>query len=133
VVSASCGLTIDVWDAQSGDRVAGPFKGHMDRVRSVVFSLDGTRIFSGSVDRTIRIWDVQYKPPLAVESLADWTMSDDGWIVGHDSQLLLWVPSDMRAGLKRPQNMAVFYDRGVFELQFNGVLLGSRWQDCQCP
>jgi WD40 repeat protein len=31
--------------------------GHHDTVRSVAFSSDGLRIVSGSIDRTIRIWD----------------------------------------------------------------------------
>src|ERR1700761_2831216 len=33
--------------------------GHGDRVVSVVYSLDGSRIISGSEDHTIRIWDAQ--------------------------------------------------------------------------
>ena len=51
--------TIRVWDARSGDTVAGPFQGHTDWVRSVGFSQDGTRIASGSDDRTIRVWDAR--------------------------------------------------------------------------
>ena len=31
-------------------------KGHSDSVRSVAFSPDGTKIISGSVDKTIKIW-----------------------------------------------------------------------------
>ena len=33
-------------------------KGHTDEVRSVAFSKDGTKIVSGSWDRTIRVWNV---------------------------------------------------------------------------
>ena len=30
---------------------------HSDIIRSVAFSPDGTKIVSGSVDRTIKVWD----------------------------------------------------------------------------
>src|SRR6266550_1920288 len=51
--------TIQVWDARSGDVVAGPFEGHTNYVMSVAFSPDGTRIVSGLDDRTIRVWDAR--------------------------------------------------------------------------
>ena len=35
------------------------FEGHSDSVRSIAFSSDGSRIASGSDDRTIRIWDTK--------------------------------------------------------------------------
>jgi hypothetical protein len=35
------------------------FVGHEDPVASVVFSPDGQRILSGSLDRTVRLWDVE--------------------------------------------------------------------------
>ena len=59
IVSGSGDGTIRVWDARSGDDVAGPFKGHKGAVTSVAFSPDGTCIVSGSGDRTIRVWDAR--------------------------------------------------------------------------
>ena len=34
-------------------------RGHTDRVRSVIFSLDGKFLASGSNDETIKLWNVE--------------------------------------------------------------------------
>jgi WD40 repeat protein len=39
--------------------VSEPHRGHEDKVTSVAFSPDGSRIVSGSDDRTLRLWDVR--------------------------------------------------------------------------
>jgi WD40 repeat protein len=58
IASASDDRTIRVWDATTGQIVAGPLTGHTDSVRSVAFSPDGEGIASASEDRTIRVWDI---------------------------------------------------------------------------
>src|SRR6266702_1214077 len=57
IVSGSSYGIIGVWNATTGEAVAGPFTGHTDSVTSVEFSQDGQRIVSGSDDRTIRVWN----------------------------------------------------------------------------
>src|SRR6266571_1092883 len=57
IVSGSHDGTICVWNATTGEILAGPFTGHTDSVVSVAFSPDGQRIVSGSFDRTIRVWN----------------------------------------------------------------------------
>ena len=49
--------TIRVWNAVTGETVAGPFSGHSDSVKSVAFSPDGQHIASGSEDQTICVWN----------------------------------------------------------------------------
>jgi WD40 repeat protein len=57
IVSGSSDKTICVWNATTGETVAGPFTGHTDSVNSVAFSPDGQHIVSGSDDQTICVWN----------------------------------------------------------------------------
>jgi WD40 repeat protein len=58
VASGSSDRTVCVRDAQNGNLILGPLKGHTDRVTGVQFSPDGSHIVSCSRDKTIRFWDV---------------------------------------------------------------------------
>jgi hypothetical protein len=47
-----------VWDAQTGSPLL-ELKGHTQLVESVVFSPNGTRIVTGSADKTAKVWDAR--------------------------------------------------------------------------
>ena len=51
---------------------------HSDIITSVVFSPDGTKIVSGSHDRTIKVWDFGAREPSNRPSLAK---TDICWLV----------------------------------------------------
>ena len=57
IVSGLSNRTICVWNAITGEIVAGPFRGHSKDVTSVAFSSDGQHIVSGSHDKTICVWN----------------------------------------------------------------------------
>ena len=59
VVSGSWGGAVQIWDAETGNSVGKPFRGHAGHVLSVAFSPDGRRIVSGSDDQRIRIWNAE--------------------------------------------------------------------------
>ncbi|MEN8894000.1 c-type cytochrome [Planktotalea arctica] len=55
IASASWDARIGLWPVGAGEPVF--LKGHRQGVNDIAFSADGTRLYSVSVDGTIRIWD----------------------------------------------------------------------------
>ncbi|EJC97693.1 WD40 repeat-like protein [Fomitiporia mediterranea MF3/22] len=145
IVSGSCDNTVCVWDVKSGNVVAGPFEGHSDAVMSVAFSPDGRQVAFGSGDLTIRIWTFEAEPleqpsgnPRATNetSLAtlpdgnfgsNWTMSEDGWILGKGGELLTWIPPDLRQTLLPPYCKTVFGWQFATRLDLAASPLGENW------
>ena len=52
----SGGTSAYLWDVATGDMISG-FLGHTDDVEGAVFSPDGSEIFTGSSDGTVKRWD----------------------------------------------------------------------------
>ena len=55
----ACGTREDIciYDVEIGTCVLGPLKGHESWINSVLWSRDGSRLFSASRDKTIRCWN----------------------------------------------------------------------------
>ncbi|NPV55201.1 MAG: hypothetical protein HPY76_00810 [Anaerolineae bacterium] len=49
--------SLNIWEVESG-RLLHVFSDHTDTIWSLAYSQDGTRIASGSLDRSVRIWDL---------------------------------------------------------------------------
>ena len=88
--------------------------GHSSRVIYVAFSPDGTRIMSGSYDKTLQLWDAltgcdigiyNTSTPSVQSPHLNWEnqssfyyfISDDGWVWAMDpNQRLCWIPVTYR-------------------------------------
>lgn len=65
-----------------------------------------------------------------VSSHSNWVLSEDGWILGQQGELLLWIPSDMRASLCHPYNIAVLSSQFMIKLHFTERGIGESWKEC---
>ncbi|KAG8723710.1 hypothetical protein FRC09_002100 [Ceratobasidium sp. 395] len=155
IASGSYDKIIRIWDARTGKPVGQPLTGHTWGVRSVAYSPDGAYIVSGSYDNTIRIWfaptqtepkEVQPStpsrrpaidpfrpaviPPITASPL-DWTLNEDGWVVGPRQERLIWVPPDLREQVAPPNIKAIMSTKKPsIAFDFRQAKLGLEWQDC---
>jgi WD40 repeat protein len=148
IVSGSHDYTICVWDAETGQLIAGPLTGHTHRVHSVAFSPDGTRVVSGSEDRTIRMWDIEIFQNLSphAKSHTDKTLAIGGivfrpgcrgWLGSHGSEslssnLVLWVPWAYQSGIGGIETVVVF-GRTIIKLDLSRFCWGKSWTECYSP
>jgi eukaryotic-like serine/threonine-protein kinase len=95
-----------LWDVATGESL-GDLAGHGDTVNRFALSPDGSRIATGSIDRTVRIWDLASHESRILRGHQDEILavafSPDGkWIASasKDRTVRLWsddLPTDPRA------------------------------------
>jgi WD40 repeat protein len=134
IVSGLDDGTICVWNAMTGETVAGPFSGHSSWVTSVAFSPDGQHIVSGSYDKTIRVWNIMTGgTEMTASGQVDFTnqskINDEGWICGSNNELLMWIPPLHRTGLQRPGNIWVSSEHETC-LDLSTFVHGHSWSTC---
>ncbi|CAE6443512.1 unnamed protein product [Rhizoctonia solani] len=130
IVSSSDDRTIRVWDPKSGDLILGPLKAHHQSVRSVRFSPDGTQIVTGSRDQTIRIHNVEHSRNHSNALDGIWEINDDGWFTNEKSQLLFWVPPEIRRSFPRPYNPLAIGPEGSIQVDYSRLCIGENWYEC---
>jgi WD40 repeat protein len=82
-------LTVRLWDAASGE--GRDLTGHTDTVTDARFSADGRTIVSGSMDTTVRLWDVATDRLQSVlkgdgSSVFELVLSPDGRFVASENE-----------------------------------------------
>ncbi|KAL5512561.1 hypothetical protein ACEPAG_3214 [Sanghuangporus baumii] len=143
IASGSDDKTICIWDVDSGQLVLGPLKGHTDWVYSVEFSPSGNYLASGSKDGTIRMWEVNREAFISgnkhrdvgsldrisrkEDIISEWTLSEDGWVLGPGGELLTWIPEDMRFTLCWARNTVVIGQGFSTRLDLASSTLDEDW------
>ncbi|KAF8225961.1 hypothetical protein L208DRAFT_1407786, partial [Tricholoma matsutake] len=111
-----------------GHQVGEALRGHEDTVFSVAFSPDGTRIVSGSFDKTIRVWDVA-KGQVNTHLTCPQHHSDWFCFGKKETQsYILWIPHSLccRDFIWYPCNMVLSVCPKI-AVQFGEAAWGPDW------
>jgi WD40 repeat protein len=106
----------------SGTKVV-PLRGHDNFVLSAAFSPDGTRIVSGSADKTSRIWDVVSGPGVVTGDPFEGTMID--WVafsMYSDCLCSIW---DAMSGILKWDHQCVGTTTWLLQLHSLQMVLAS--------
>ena len=131
LLSASGDNTVRQWNAETGAELR-KLVGHSHAVVSATYSLDRGRIFSGSQDGTIRIWNSDPTKRNYVEEIEQELSSlplVDGWIKSATGELLLWVPPEYRNGIRDMCEVCFPADapNGPVRLDWSKLAKGEEW------
>jgi len=156
IVSSSQDNTIRLWDVRNGEALGTPLRGHTGGVASIAISPDGMWMVSGSYDRSIRVWDLEFlhnhprpstrvicfstNPTYALcspssflsDSCAPVSLApnEDGWVVGPEGRLLLWIPSSLYPAMHFPGTKLVISNDDS-ELDLSHFAHGTSWEMCR--
>lgn len=101
VSSDSSDKTAKIWDVKTGECKA-TLTGHANRVTSVAFSKDGTKVATASLDSTAKVWDI--KTQICLQ-----TLKNDGKnrfasaLFSQDNELIVAHSSDRKAKIWNTQ------------------------------
>jgi len=138
--------TLRAYEVKRGAQLRA-FAGHTDSVRAVEWGADGLSLFTGSADRTVRLWDLATGGPssAAFEAHADTVTcvarsplsSADLWVSGgYDHKLNVWDARALTSGAAASQTAAMTFDHGApveacLMLPGGGLLLSAGGNECK--
>jgi WD40 repeat protein len=96
LVAASSGSALHIWDVHTGD-IVQTFAGHAGRINEIAFSADGTRLVTGSIDKTAKLWNANTGELIrtfgnSTTEVSSVALSPDGrrLLTGHKGETRIW-------------------------------------------
>jgi WD40 repeat protein len=114
---------IRVYDVDSGTLILGPLRGHRRSVSCVLWSRDGSKLFSASNDNTIRCWNSDTGEQIGhswtghTNNILSLSLSPDGSILASaswDKTVRFWDPTT-----GNPIGQHLQHDKAVYEVRFS--------------
>ncbi|MBV8886616.1 MAG: WD40 repeat domain-containing protein [Chroococcidiopsidaceae cyanobacterium CP_BM_RX_35] len=93
ILASSHGKKIQLWNLRTGKSLA-LLAGHSGWVSAIAFSPDSKTLASGSLDRTIRLWNLDTRKLLSTfvaGRMTDLAFSPDGQMLAGSSRYRLWL------------------------------------------
>ena len=131
-MSGSEHRAIQLWDAQTGGKVGNVLKEQNAYSLSSTLSLIH---FSSSVAHALHDAQSFFVDLSNVEGdCRDLVhLQNDGWIVGQNRKLLLWVPPSYHKTFYYTPWTCLVIPRGIPELDLSKMVHGPAWHECYTP
>ena len=135
IVSGSYAKTIQCYIVNRGDSTKSSLhSGEMFKCKST-FVAPPFICFSSSTKHALHnSQNLFLDLPNVVEDCQDLVyLQDDGWIVGPNKKLLLWIPYSYHSSLYYTPWTRLVIPRGTLELDLSRMAHGSAWCKCYSP
>ncbi|KIM25775.1 hypothetical protein M408DRAFT_330972 [Serendipita vermifera MAFF 305830] len=132
IISGSADNTIRIWDIDTGEKVMGLPDRHNDSVEPRLSSGASAQIVSGSRDPSDQLWNTKMGPSAThvFSTFHESSWTEDGWILGSNSELLFWVPPEIRPNLCPTRNTLVLGGNPT-HLNLEHFVHGNAWIRCK--
>ena len=128
IVSGSNDSTIQVSDAQTGVQLGYPLQesstDHVMSVSTIHFTSSFAHALQDSQGSFVDVSIIDQDCRNLVR------LEDDGWIVGPNRRLLLWVPPQYRSFYFYTPWTSMIIPRGSPELDLSKMVHGATWHEC---
>ena len=134
IVSGSNDSTIQFWDAQTGGTTESSLHNEMFKCKPT-FVAPPPICFSSSTEHALyNSQSLFLDLSSMMEDYRDLVyLQDDGWIVGPNKKLLLWIPSFYHSSFHYTPWTRLVMPRGTSELDLSRMVHGTAWSKCYSP